>query len=172
MIYFKKGNLIVDAQQGIYDYIIHGCNCFNTMGAGIAVQIAKTYPDAEIADKRGYSGDNKKLGDYTLAAVDIPSAHRRMYVINAYTQFHPGADFKMFALQMFLYRFKQDQQLVDTQDLNLIRGHRIQIGMPWIGCGIGGAQRRDVKKVLTMWAAQTPQVDLTVVALNDKHQLI
>lgn len=153
------------ALAGDFDFIIHGCNCHNLMGAGIAAQIAKTFPEAVEADKRrGRAGDNKKLGDYSLASV-IVNKTKQLFIINAYTQFMPGADFKMFALQMFLYRFKQDQ--ITSNGSN----PKDQIGIPWIGCGIGGAQRRDVKKVLTMFAAQTPQIDLTVVALNDKHQL-
>ena len=30
------GDLIKLAQDGVFDVIIHGCNCQNTMGAGIA----------------------------------------------------------------------------------------------------------------------------------------
>ena len=32
-----KGDLIKSAKEGQFDVIIHGCNCFNTMGAGIAL---------------------------------------------------------------------------------------------------------------------------------------
>ena len=30
------GDLITLALEGEFDVIIHGCNCYNTMGAGIA----------------------------------------------------------------------------------------------------------------------------------------
>ena len=36
-----KGCLIELAVEGNFDVIVHGCNCFNTMGAGIAKQIKK-----------------------------------------------------------------------------------------------------------------------------------
>ena len=34
-----KGDLIKLALQGEFDVIVHGCNCFCTMGAGIAKSI-------------------------------------------------------------------------------------------------------------------------------------
>jgi O-acetyl-ADP-ribose deacetylase (regulator of RNase III) len=37
------GDLIVLAKQGKFDAIAHGCNCFCTMGAGIAPQMAAAF---------------------------------------------------------------------------------------------------------------------------------
>ena len=34
-----KGNLITMAKKGELDIIVHGCNCFHTMGGGIAAEI-------------------------------------------------------------------------------------------------------------------------------------
>ena len=48
------------------DIILHGCNCFNTMGAGIAAQIASNFPDAKLADDETLRGDAGKLGTYTI----------------------------------------------------------------------------------------------------------
>jgi len=38
-----KGDLIKFALKGYFDVITHGCNCFCTMGSGIAVPMAKTF---------------------------------------------------------------------------------------------------------------------------------
>jgi len=38
-----EGDLIKLAKQGKFDVITHGCNCFCTMGAGIAPQMAKAF---------------------------------------------------------------------------------------------------------------------------------
>lgn len=38
-----KGDLIELAKQGKFDVIAHGCNCFCTMGAGIAPVMAKAF---------------------------------------------------------------------------------------------------------------------------------
>lgn len=161
MIKIIKGNLIVLALQGEYDYIIHGCNCYNIMGAGIAALIADTFPEVVVADTRTQIANNKKLGDYTLAKVVRPNPLGRddisFFVVNAYTQFNPGPDFRLYALEMFLWRFKEDQEFLNHD------GYRTRIGVPWIGCGIGGGKQTEVKKVLTKFAATTPIVNLTIV---------
>jgi len=159
MIHYKKGDLLELAKEGKFQYIIHGCNCFNTMGAGIAAQIAKKFPSAERTDSVTRSGSNRKLGDYTIA-VDSNNMGKPLYIVNAYTQYKPGADFKLFALEMFLWRFKQDYLLPYDDGLNDIA---IKIGVPWIGCGIGGGKKSEVKRVLYQFAASTPLVDLTIV---------
>ena len=46
----KWGDLIKEAFN--YSAIVHGTNCFNTMGGGIALGIAKVFPEAEEADKK------------------------------------------------------------------------------------------------------------------------
>lgn len=38
-----KGDLIKLALEGEFDVIAHGCNCFCTMGAGIAVAMKNTF---------------------------------------------------------------------------------------------------------------------------------
>ncbi|WP_321492314.1 macro domain-containing protein [uncultured Desulfobacter sp.] len=81
-----KGDLIQLAREGQFDLIIHGCNCFCTMGAGIAKQIRTYFPEAWEADLATESGDRSKLGNYSKACVDTP--YGQLYVINAYTQYH------------------------------------------------------------------------------------
>ncbi len=85
-----KGDLIHLAREGQFDLIIHGCNCFCTMGAGIARQIRTHFPQAWQADLATAPGDKSKLGSYSKACVDTPSG--RLYVINAYTQYHYSGD--------------------------------------------------------------------------------
>ena len=43
-----KGDLIKLAIKGDFDVIIHGCNCFCTMGAGIAKSIKTAFPEAYL----------------------------------------------------------------------------------------------------------------------------
>ena len=75
------GDLLAFAKEGKFDVIVHGCNCFNTMGAGIALQISKQYPQAAAADKETTAADRYKLGTYTQADAGA------FKIINAYTQF-------------------------------------------------------------------------------------
>lgn len=80
-----EGDLIALALAGRFDVIVHGCNCFRTMGAGIAKPIALAFPEALAADKATPRGDRGKLGTVSHAAVSRDAA--AFVVVNAYTQF-------------------------------------------------------------------------------------
>jgi len=56
------GDLLALALQGQFDVIVHGCNCFCTMGAGIAKTIKKQFPEAYVADQNTQPADHTKLG--------------------------------------------------------------------------------------------------------------
>jgi O-acetyl-ADP-ribose deacetylase (regulator of RNase III) len=81
-----KGDLIKLALAGEFDVIIHGCNCFCSMGAGIAKQIMETFPGAYHADKKTVSGDKNKLGTYSKSDILIPQ--KNLTIVNGYTQYH------------------------------------------------------------------------------------
>jgi O-acetyl-ADP-ribose deacetylase (regulator of RNase III) len=83
-----KGDLISLALTGTFNLIVHGCNCFNTMGAGFANQIRINFPEAWSADQRTVRGDMNKLGSFTQATVNR-NGHD-ITIINAYTQFGYG----------------------------------------------------------------------------------
>ena len=92
-----RGDLLALAQEGNFDVIVHGCNCFCTMGAGIAKSIKHQFPEAYKADLMTHEGDANKLGTYTSATVSCrprqrarneDSAQQPLTIINAYTQYH------------------------------------------------------------------------------------
>jgi O-acetyl-ADP-ribose deacetylase (regulator of RNase III) len=76
-----NGDLIALAREGRFDLIAHGCNCFCTMGAGIAKGIRSAFPGAYEADRKTARGDRAKLGTCSVAEVG------QLIVVNAYTQF-------------------------------------------------------------------------------------
>jgi len=78
-----QGDLIKKAKDGEFDLIVHGCNCFCEMGAGIAKGIKREFPEAYLADKSTTKGDRKKFGTCSFAEVE----GRNLIVVNAYTQF-------------------------------------------------------------------------------------
>lgn len=84
------GDLITLAENGHFDVIVHGCNCFCTMGAGIAKQIKMMYPEAYEADLRTLRGDMRKLGTYSCANVKCERTGINFTIVNAYTQFRYG----------------------------------------------------------------------------------
>lgn len=140
MLKIVQGDLLTLAEEGQFSYIMHGCNCFCTMGAGIAVQIAKKYPIAAKADRATITGDLSKLGNYNM--VPVMGKNGKIFtVINAYTQYHPGPDFRAFALESVLWKFTH--LVLEQQKAKEV----VSLGVPWIGCGIGGGEQKVVKAI-------------------------
>jgi len=81
-----QGDLIKLAKQGNFDLIIHGCNCFCTMGAGIAKTIKFEFPEAYEVDLKTQKGDVAKLGEFSWAKLE--TKHGELIVVNGYTQFN------------------------------------------------------------------------------------
>lgn len=64
--------------------IMHGCNCFNTMGAGVAKYLATKWPAVRVADSETLKGDRNKLG--TVIFVNVVF-NPLVTVANCYTQY-------------------------------------------------------------------------------------
>ncbi len=133
-----EGDLITLAQAGQFDVIIHGCNCFCTMGAGIAKSIKKAFPAAYFADYNSGKGDRDKLGNYTCAEVII-AEQDSLVVVNAYTQYSyrrkstPNVDYD--AIRAVFQRIKTDF----TEK---------RIGYPAIGAGLAGGDWAIISEII------------------------
>ena len=136
-----KGNLLDLFDKGEFESIGHGCNCQNIMGAGIALQIKERYPDAYYADRYCLMAPSEKLGNYSS------TDDERIY--NFYTQFRPGADADYLWLKSCFKKFAIDYY-----------GFNFSIGLPQIGCGIGGLKWELVKTIIQK---ELKQFDVTVV---------
>jgi O-acetyl-ADP-ribose deacetylase (regulator of RNase III) len=127
------GNLIDLTEQGLFDVIVHGCNCFHTMGAGIAKEIKERYPEAYEADALFTSkGDKSKLGKYTWVKVKGPKPlEHEFFITNAYTQYYFG-DAKKHGPML-------DYDAVSSvfSMINSFFGG-LRIGYPKIGAGLAG----------------------------------
>lgn len=128
-----RGNLLDMFSNGDFDMIAHGCNCMKSMSAGIAYQIARRFPDAEMVDTADSRSSLERFGDMT--SVRLKRVGSAGLIINLYTQFNPGADFHIGALRTSLYKLNKK-----------FTGH--SIGVPLIGCGIGGGNWDEVQKVM------------------------
>ena len=80
------GDLLLLAKSGIFDVIVHGCNCFCEMNGGIAKSIQKHFPAAYQADLATERGSKTKLGTYSAASVE--GNGKQITIVNAYTQYH------------------------------------------------------------------------------------
>jgi len=81
-----EGDLLKLALEGKFDVIVHGCNCYCAMGAGIALSVKKIFPEAYEADKQTSKGDKDKLGSFSSVVVN--RGQHSITIVNAYTQFH------------------------------------------------------------------------------------
>lgn len=140
-----KGNLLDAFDRGDVDVIAHQCNCFCNMGSGIAPQIAKRYPNARAADNATIKGDADKLGTFTRTIVSRNVNGETIdegIVYNLYGQYGYsgiGVNTKYESLKKAMQ--KMQQQLKDENDEGII-------GLPLIGCGLGGGDWEVVSEII------------------------
>lgn len=132
-----EGDLLKLAMDGRFDVIVHGCNCFCEMGAGIAKPIAAAFPEALAADRATEPGDAGKLG--TLTVSEVERGGRRIAIVNAYTQF----DYRGGGRQV-------DYEAVSSCFEEVARRYpEARIGYPMIGAGLAGGE----------WDEIAPRID-------------
>jgi len=137
-----KGNLLMMADNGDFDVIIHGCNCHCAMGAGIAKQIALIYPQAYDADLMTTPGDRSKLGTITCAEA-INKDGKSFIIVNAYTQYDTaksGED---------VFEYEAFQRILDAFAVD---GANMRIGLPYIGMGLAGGNKERIMGMIEDFA--------------------
>jgi O-acetyl-ADP-ribose deacetylase (regulator of RNase III) len=153
-INYTKGNLLDLAEKGEFDVIVHGCNCFHTMGAGIAGQIAKRYPNIYDIDKKLTEyGSVEKLGTLSYG---VPTGYT-FVVVNAYTQFQPGQNVNYHAIYSAMEKVRDKYC-----------GKELRIGIPKIGAGIAGGDWDLISKHLRGIFSLNLLEELTVVEYDGK----
>jgi O-acetyl-ADP-ribose deacetylase (regulator of RNase III) len=153
---YKKGNLLDLAEAGDFDVIVQGCNCFNTMGGGIAREIRERYPYAARIDAETKKGDYNKLGNWTESEAgdyfDTATFSRnnkfqvgdpkRFTIINAYTQYNMSQGTDVFEYLAF--------QLILEKLAFVYPGKRF--GLPYIGCGLAGGEQETIVDMIDVFA--------------------
>ncbi|MCH8553217.1 MAG: macro domain-containing protein [Natronospirillum sp.] len=131
-----KGNLITFAMGRNAQVIVHGCNCFNTWGAGLARQMRQQFPDAYAADLATLRGDSAKLGTYSWARCPVPGGS--VVVVNAYTQYRYGRD-----------RRHADYDAIGSV-FTSIASHfgQYSIAYPMIGAGLAGGEWSIIEPII------------------------
>lgn len=140
-MFLVHGDLLKLAKQGEFDVIVHGANCFNTMGGGIAKQIRDQFPEAYAADCATLKGDRSKLGHYTTATVN------GLTIVNAYTQYSYG----QFGKSKDLFEYDAFIYILDQLALEF-PGKRF--GFPLIGTGLAGGDAITIVEILELFSTQ------------------
>lgn len=136
-----KGDLVQIFGAG--ENIIHGCNCFHMMSAGVAGALATKYPFILDADKAHHKRCANVLGQYSEAWMGDNVC------INMYTQYNGGKDL---SYQAVYDGFKS------LNDYWAGSGERFFL--PKIGAGIAGGDWEAIKVIIN---AATPNVQLVLV---------
>jgi len=134
------GDLIELAREGRFTNIVHGCNCFGKMGAGIAKAIKKAFPRAYKADLNFGLSVSNRLGNISTAMVEADYTGDDLRVINAYTQYAYGsgrANIDYDALRRCFKHIKYHYGGVGTIT-----------AYPYIGCGLAGGDWNIVSRII------------------------
>ena len=119
-------------------YLVHCCNCFHTMGAGVALEVRRRYPEAYRADLETKRGDPLKLGTVSSAAI----GSRRVFNLYGQFSFGNGHDLDIFMLDKGL------RLVAPEADAQNRAGIRTPIVTYKIGCGLAGGDWNDVVEIL------------------------
>lgn len=131
-----QGDLIRLAREGGFDLIVHGCNCFGTMGAGVAKGIKAAFPQAFEADLATERGSKDKLG--TCSFAEIPNGGAALVVVNAYTQF----DWRGSGVKVDYEAVRSCMRWIKER----YPGKRI--GLPKIGAGLAGGDWKEIASII------------------------
>jgi len=147
-----KGNLITLAQEGNFDLIGHGCNCFCTMGKGIAPQIKEAFPEAWKADQATNKGDFNKLGNCSFGFETLDNGNT-LIICNIYSQYNYN-------------RIGEKIRHLDYEALTLalrkinFEFNGLSIGLPAIGSGLAGGDWNKIKNIIEN---ELKDMDVTIV---------
>lgn len=136
-----EGDLFQLADAGLFDVVAHQTNCFCLQGAGISGKFALRYgtDNAERFKSEDLvsRGDFNKLGTIESFFCNSGGYFGRKpdFVANMYGQFKPGSNTDYTALRLCLRKLN-----------HRFKGNRI--GLPQIGCGIGGGSWEEVAKII------------------------
>lgn len=131
-----QGDLIKKAKQGEFDLIVHGCNCFCTMGAGIAKGIKSEFFEAFDADQATLKGSKEKLGTCSFAKIEREGIN--LIVVNAYTQFDYGGH----GVKVDYDAIRSCMKWIKDN----FEGKRI--GFPKIGAGLAGGDWERISQII------------------------
>lgn len=155
MINEITGDLITLAEEGKFDVICQGCNCWHTMESGIAKTIKEKYPEAYEVDLQTVYGVASKLGDISY------TRNTPFVIVNCYTQFKYGKEVKVYA----------DYDAIE-EALNLVKikyqGKRI--GLPKIGAGLAKGNWETIKQIIKRVFCD-PSDDVTIVYWDQNDEL-
>jgi O-acetyl-ADP-ribose deacetylase (regulator of RNase III) len=140
-----KGDLVALAKAGEFDVIVHGCNCFHTMGAGVALQLATEFAGEHgpiETDMKTEFGDRSKLGSYSIAT-GFADDGTPFAIVNAYTQYSTAS-----ADDKTPVDYDAIRHVFHSLGVMVQRPRQIRIGYPAIGAGLAGGDWERISGII------------------------
>ena len=138
MLKLKQADLFETFESLPNSFLVHCCNCFHTMGAGVAAEVRRRYPEAYRADLETPRGDPRKLGTTSSASV----GNRRVFNLYGQFSFGGGRDLDYDALERGL------RVIAAEASKQSALGIRTVIVTYKIGCGLAGGDWGEVFSIL------------------------
>ena len=132
-----EGDLIKLALDGEFEVIIHGCNCFCSMGAGIAKKIKDLFPEVYEADLQTEEGSRDKLG--TISFAKVQRGKSEFTIVNGYTQYSSGGSGVLVDYVAVLSVMKEVKDKFSGK----------RIGYPMIGAGLARGDWSIISEIIT-----------------------
>lgn len=146
--------LIGDVIKSDEPVIAHGCNTQGFMGSGIALQVAHTYPDAEVQYRKACLNREFVIG--TAQAIWIKDHDAQRLLFNLGTQERTGPDARAWAIYLSFANMAE-------------RCYRLginRVAIPRIGCGVGGMVWEDSAKAMSEAIEQSSGPYMTIAVYD------
>lgn len=140
MIEYINGNVFKSKDH----ILVHGCNCFGVMGAGVASTVKQLYPRAYQVDQDTACGKPSKLGDYSWSIQTHAYYPQQIIIINAYTQFAYSSNSESRNVDYDAIRTVMSAINENFPEMHLHES----ICMPKIGAGLGGGDWDTISDII------------------------
>lgn len=137
-VYYRIGDLL---EQKDINVLIHCCNSYNTMQAGIAAAIKNKYPEAYEADTKAHKEYRNTLGEYSYA---VTKDNKLIY--NLYAMKGLGANKRQLDYEAFYSLLEKMEVIFNLED---DEAKNLTIGIPYkIGCDLAGGKFEIVETMI------------------------
>jgi O-acetyl-ADP-ribose deacetylase (regulator of RNase III) len=146
MIEIRHGN-VLDVPTGI---IVHGCNNVGVMGAGIAAEIKRRFPEAYNVYKEQHESmirypGSKEYTGLVRGEITYVEVAPSKFIVNAVTQ-GLGSKLRQVKYDAIVECFERVELLAKTIETS--HGEKLDIVFPMIGAGLGGGNWNIISTII------------------------
>lgn len=152
-----------------FDALAQGVNTQGIMGGGVAVDFKTRWP----AMFRDYESRCDTYGSALAGLVHIWRPHFDSFDVDGMPHYNAGPDIYNLFSQIMPGRNNADIRLLQSAAISMTldaeESEHLNVGLPWIGCGIGGLDRWNVEHILKKVFEPSP-VHFVLVQKDQIHE--